>query len=57
MLPILDAVFFNVFTAAEPSANVFRCWWNRMRWSKCLYCCNHIELWLRVSSQPISVCF
>jgi len=24
---------------------------------QCLYCYNHIELWLRISSQAISVCF
>jgi len=32
-----------------------RCSWNLMQWSNCLYCHNHIELWLRISSQAISV--
>jgi len=34
-----------------------RCSRNPMQWSKCLYCYNHIELWLRISSQASSVCF
>jgi len=50
----------NVF---QPSccSGTFRkclcCSWNPMRWSKCLYCYNRTELWLRISSLAISVCF
>ena len=28
-----------------------------MKWSKCLYCYDGVELWLPISSQTISVCF
>jgi len=34
-----------------------RCSWNPLQWSKCLYCYNRINVWLRISSQAISVCF
>jgi len=52
------AVFFNLFAATEPSANVcIHCSWNPMQWSKCLHWYKRLELWSRISSQAISVCF
>jgi len=77
-------MFFNLFAAAEPSANVCLAHgtlWHRIPYHKGSnksnqlinrvfnaihsgkdtvkqwYCYNRIELWLRISSQAITVCF
>jgi len=52
-------VFFYLFAVAYSGTfrKCSRCSWNPMQWSKCFYCYNCIELWLRISSQANSVCF
>jgi len=66
--PVFTAVFFNLFAAGEPPANVCVahgtlcndpcvyptfCYKPVKQW----YCRNRIELWWRASPQVISVCF
>jgi len=51
------AVFFNHFCCGETFRKCLRCSLNPMQWSKCRYCYNRIERWLRISSQAISVGF
>ena len=59
--PLTDAVMcINLIRKAKhvkQHSKCLRCSWNPMQWSKCLYCYSSIELWLRISSQAISVCF
>ena len=48
---------FQPFCCSGTFGKCLRCSWNPMQRSKCLYCYNRVELWLRISSQAISVCF
>jgi len=48
---------FSTFLLQGNLSQCLCCSWNLMQWSKYLYCCNRKELWLRISSQAISVCF
>jgi len=58
--PCLQVLWSMVYSSFQPFCsrtflNCLHCSWNPMQWSKCLYCCNCLELWLRISSQAISL--
>ena len=48
---------FQPFCCSGTCRKSLHCSWNPMPLSKCLYFFNHIELWLRILSQALSVCF
>ena len=47
---------FQPFCCNRTFRKGLHCSWNPVEWSRCLYCYNHTELWLRISSQASSVC-
>jgi len=48
---------FQPFCCRGTLQKFVRCSWILMQWCKCLYWCNRREMWVRISSEAISVSF